>query len=256
MTLVFSKDRALQLDAFLRSYAAYVGRGVVHVLWTASTPRHEAAYRALPPRPWVRMVAQSDAFQADVLALVPTVGTVLLFVDDQLFVRRWDGTGTPGLSLRLGLHLTHDYAAGGAAQPLPPAWAVGDDQIAWHWRDGAYAWGYPLSLDGHVFDAREFRQMLEAITCTSPNTLEAALQVFRPQWLDRVGRCYRAAKVVNLPWNLVQTDWVNPHGTTHHADALLTYWEAGQQIALGPLAGVLNTSTHQEYPLTLEPRAS
>ena len=44
-SVVFSRDRAAQLDAFLRSYADNVDPvGEVQALYSVSSPRHAAAY--------------------------------------------------------------------------------------------------------------------------------------------------------------------------------------------------------------------
>ena len=87
--------------------------------------------------------------------------------------------------------------------------------------------------------------------------MEAALQVFLPQFIDRSGICHHASKVVNIPWNRVQTDWDNrcasPNAATS-VEEMLEYWEQGFQIDLSGIYGVLNESVHQEFPLVLEDR--
>lgn len=254
-TIVFSKDRALQLDAFLRSYADNVRpSGNVHVLYRASSPRHEAAYEALfQSYSWVRAVQQSESFKADVLDLLRGSETnVIFFVDDQVFLRAWSVMETSGLSLRLGTNLTRDYVSNDAMQPLPTFAHEGVGLLSWCWGDGALAWGYPLSLDGHVFDLAEFRSLVEQTLFYSPNTLEAHLQRFAPEFRKRRGLCYTVSKVVNVPWNMVQTDWHTRHAEGNGAEEMLKHWEHDERIPVRWLYGMVNQSTHQEFPLALE----
>jgi hypothetical protein len=252
--IVFSKDRAMQLDALLRSYKTHVtSLRDVCVLYTASTLRHVRAYREVfSAHKHATPFAQSDSFKTDLLQLIPEDSNVVFFVDDQVFTRPWTVVEESGLSLRLGLHLTYDYAYGSKHQPLPLHRIFGD-RVSWNWREGEGSWGYPLSLDGHVFEAKEMRGMIEAIDFHSPNTLEAGLQAFVSCFLPRRGTCYRESKIVNVPWNIVQTDWHNRNAGLS-AEDLLSAWEAGMQIDLSGIYGVLNESVHQEFPLKLVPR--
>lgn len=253
--IVFSKDRALQLDAFLRSFERCVWPVLnVEVLYLATTARHEAAYQDVFRRHRCAYPRAQQDFRADVLSLVPDTGAVVLFVDDQVFVRPWRVESIIGLSLRLAPHLTQCYTAD-TAQPIPLFMPFMPDRFAWRWADGKGDWGYPLSLDGHVFDAGELRGWMIASDFQSPNALEAALQVFRPAFTDRLGVCYPHAIIVNVPWNSVQTSQsMNRCGQIEDADTLLRHWEDGQRMNIEPIMGVMNRSAHQEFPLMLEPQ--
>lgn len=254
-TIVFSKDRAMQLEAFLRSYKRHVAplRGIF-ILYAASSEYHEKAYREVfDAYQFAVPVLQSDSFKMDVLRLVPVEGNVVFFVDDQVFIRPWIVVEESGLSLRHGLHLTRNYNSNDAPQAIPPYETLDDGRISWRWADGEMAWGYPLSLDGHVYHAGEMRAMIEAIEFRSPNTLESELQQFAPSFMQRQATCYRQSKVVNVPWNTVQTDWVNRYAGLSSGE-MLEHWEAGKRIALWGIDGVLNESVHQEFPLMLEAR--
>ena len=254
-SVVFSRDRAPQLDAFLRSWKYHVRpHSAMHVLYLSSVPRHEAAYREVfKQHPFV-IPHEQRVFKADLLEMLPRAGLVTFYVDDMIFIRPWNiNDAVSGLSLRLGLNLTHNYASGDTEQPKPFLTPKGC-MLVWPWAEGQLAWAYPLSLDGHVFDITELRPMLDAASFRSPNTLESALQAYLPVFITREGRCYPRSRVVNVPWNRVQKDWHSRHGDQHDANALLELWEGGQRINVEPFYGVENTSVHQEFPLTLEAR--
>ena len=92
MRIVFSRDRAMQLDAFLRSYREHVRPlGKVLVLYRSTTERHAAAYREVfaEHEDYTEPYEEGD-FRRDVLGLMSQRGTTVLFADDHLFLRRWD----------------------------------------------------------------------------------------------------------------------------------------------------------------------
>lgn len=257
-TIVFSKDRALQLHAFLRSFEIFVTPlETVHVLYKSTSARHEKAYREVfESRPWVKAKSQSMSFRNDLLSMIPRHGNLVFFVDDIVFIRPWKRLEIPNLSLRHGIHLTHNYSTAGALQPLPPLYPCGEDMVTWKWSEGILAWGYPLSTDGHIYDSTEIFQMTDSVQFHSPNTLEAAWQQYVSHFMNRWAICYTEAKVVNVPWNRVQTDFENRYSAnpTMSADEFLSYWESGKQIDLASLNSQIISSVHQEFPLSLESR--
>jgi hypothetical protein len=254
--VVFSKDRALQLDAFLRSYERWVWPQCnIDVVYLATSDRHRAAYQQVFARHRCAFPREQADFKATLLSIFPPEGFVVFFVDDQVFIRPWRVEQIGGLSLRLAPHLTRCYPMN-AEQAVPSFLPLTETLQCWRWADGQGDWGYPLSLDGHVFDLEEFGPILEGLEFHSPNTLEAAL--FRqalPRYRDRSGICYRESRVVNVPWNTVQRcQTPNRCAEAMSPDAMLERWEAGEQIALEALYGIVNESCHQEFPLVLERR--
>ena len=111
----------MQLDAFLRSYRAHVmPPGAVRVLYRTTGERHAQSYREVFARhPWADPRRQLP-FKFAFIDALPRDGCVVFFVDDQVFIRPWAVIERPDLSLRLGLHLTRNYNANDAPQPLPP----------------------------------------------------------------------------------------------------------------------------------------
>src|SRR6266498_3118798 len=64
--IVFSKDRALQLEACLRSIERHAPYdGPVQVIYKASSASYAETYQSLAGRARVRFVAQSDSFRGD-----------------------------------------------------------------------------------------------------------------------------------------------------------------------------------------------
>jgi hypothetical protein len=271
--VVFSMDRALQLHALLFSYFALARNAVpITVLYRCSTPEHAAAYGDLRqllhghPVEFVRQEAASE-FRVHLLRILHAIDAprVFFLVDDDLFIESVDmadfvavDTAREVASLRLGTSLRHSYVVD-REQPLP-AFAPGSSEeggaarkLRWHWKSGTLEWGYPLSLDGHLFDRDEFIAMVELTPFESPNTLEANLQRFNRVFQLRDGVCYVNPVIVNIPCNVVQKDFANRHGNLA-AHRLLELWQQGLCMDYGRLQGLRPESTHQEVDLHFVPR--
>lgn len=265
--VVFSKDRPMQLHALLSSYYAMAADAVpVHVLYRASDARYESAYRQVERiflARGVRFVPQTN-FRENVLEMLDGLRTdkVMFLVDDILFVEpfrfadlaSWDSARYIP-SLRLGKNLSYCYTVQ-RRQRLPQFLneSTGDAMI-WRWAEGEHDWGYPMSLDGHVFSLDEIRVMALASEFSSPNTLEVALTDFNDCVSDRLGVCYAKSRIVNVPSNRVQNDNDNIHMGVDPR-YLLEQWEAGYQLDYERLFGMSNTAAHEEIVLPLVRRSA
>jgi hypothetical protein len=264
--IVFSMDRALQLHALLCSYFEKVKNcAPIHVLYRASTEAHEKAYNetfGLFGSRSISIVKQEtkDSFRAQVLSLIASLHSekVFFLTDDDVFIDDVDmldfsrfETRTAVASLRMGSHLTRSYPRQ-EEQSLPQfiSGAIGGtDRLCWFWKSGAHDWGYPLSVNGHLFSTREILTLAEHTEFTSPNTFEANLQQHAKYFMHRYGICYKRSKILNIPVNKVQTDNENVHGAIHQ-DYLLEQWNRGMQMDYRALYGLVNKSAHQEVPIS------
>ena len=153
--VVFSKNRAMQLDACLRSierFAPYDAR--VTAVYTTTDAGFAEGYDLLTPPPGVHLVAQSNDFQRDVLEALDRRHEYTVFhTDDDLFFRPAPAppllsAALAAFSLRLGRNTRYCYPRA-SAQPVPDA-AEHGPYIAWSWPRAQLDFAYPLSLDGHV----------------------------------------------------------------------------------------------------------
>ena len=264
--IVFSRDRALQLHALLTSFYDQVADPpALQILYACSDGRHQDAYReveALFARRGVSWRRQQD-FRSDLLAMLDAMDSARLFflVDDLLFIRPLDFRRLTDLptdrylpSLRLAPHLSYCYTRQ-KPQPTPALSRLVDaqtDLLCWRWGDGALDWAYPLSLDGNVFAGAEIAILARRSSFSSPNSLEKALQQFRPIFQLRQGVCFPRSILVNLPINRVQTDNDNLAGQLHQDD-LLVKWRDGYRMDVKALYGAVNISAHQELPVSWRP---
>ena len=265
--IVFSKDRALQLHALLGSYFEKVFSPVpIHVLYQTSSSEHQKAYQEvfeLYSCYDTSAVRQKDdySFRTDLIEMLESVhaGKIFFLVDDDLFIEDVDmydftkfDTDKFVPSLRMGLNLTRCYTKQ-QSQQLPeyvPDIMDKSDKISWEWNSGAYDWGYPLSVDGHLFATQEIIDISKIISFNSPNTFEANLQQFLRLFTCRLGVSCRKSRIVNIPYNKVQRDNENICGDIHQ-DELLDYWRNGLQLDYRELYGFMNESVHELIKIKL-----
>lgn len=241
--IVFSRDRAMQLHAFLGSwFACAIAPCPMRVLYTAS-PDHESSYEELREI-WKGRAefVRETSFRADFLALLRSLSAprVVFFTDDGMFLDPFDFDEAARhdprqaiFALTKGRGLRHCFITD-TPQELPPFLPPTpgcEELLSWRWQDGDPGdWSYPLSVDGHVFSRHELSILLESVAFTSPNTLESAMQVFQPFFAPRLGRCFPREKLVNIPANTVQTDWRNRDTGLHSTTDLLAKWNSGLRI--------------------------
>lgn len=269
--IVFSMDRAMQLEALLGSYRDNATNAPkLVVIFRATSERHQRAYEAVFAE-YSDVVLKElrqdtrEAFRSMVIgALTESQSDKVFFlVDDDLFIEKADVGRFSGYAtsfsiptLRLGKNLNRSYTVQkDQCKPKLLNFSDADELdaeslLSWCWGGGELDWGYPLSVDGHVFLRNEILAMSQSIEFDSPNTFEAALQTFTSAYRSRTGICYQKSRLVNIPYNRVQSDFENIHGEVHQ-DEMLEKWEQGWRIDRASYYGLANVSAHQEMPLRL-----
>lgn len=217
--VIFSKDRPCQLDLLLGSIEQHVPRDLrMHwsIIYRWSHPSYQHGYSLVQEDyPWARWVPEED-FRTDLLAIVkqPTTG-LMFFVDDdvlltsfaldQAAVRVFFADDSMAcLSLRM--HPRVSWCHPKHIHTPPPVLQPG---YRWRWQGMLGDWGYPMSLDGHLFRSDDLLPLLAQLPFHNPNSLEAALAgapIPKP-WMA----CYPFPRVVNIPCNRVQNSALNRH---------------------------------------------
>ena len=261
--IVFSKDRACQLDLLLRSIQEFVldiGAIRFSILYKSSAASYDQGYekvkQAFPTFHFVDERKEPGDFKSKLLALIDPGSPLSMFlVDDDLFKAafsladdpvRWfqDNPDILCLSLRLGKHIDYCYMLD--TNTPAPRFAPGG---VWTWQGQPGDWGYPMSLDGHIFRTHEIVPLLRQLVYENPNRLEAGLAA-HPLAQTKMN-CYPESRIFNLPINKVQQVFNNRSGTVDLALLNERYVKGGLRIRLSPLRGVLNRAPHQEYPIEL-----
>lgn len=270
--IIFSKDRAMQLHAFLASFYEKITPPITtHVLYHTSGQDHQQSYdelqklhRNFPVK--FHKQTNNKSFRKNLISLLTEFheSKIIFFVDDIVVTEKIDLNDLLQFdpdkfvpSLRLGLNIKKNYTAN-TQQPLPDfknGLNTDSDKISWRWGEGNLDWGYPLSVDGHIFLRQEILTMLKLIRFSAPNTLEDALQSFKPLFTSRLGIAYKKSKIMNIPCNKVQEENRNSHGNIHQ-DLLLKKWQDGFAIDLENVYGYINSSPHEEIDIRFTKRNS
>ncbi len=217
--IIFSKDRACQLDSLLRSIKEnfQYTPDTVSVLYKSSNADFEKGYKKaknkhiLTAINWLR---ETD-FQSDVKNLVSSMKPeclIMFLVDDNIVFRKIDITPLIlsfqhkhlFISLRASLLYKRDKNL--------PVFSKTEELLEWRWkiqRKKSTTWNYPLSVDGNIYHAVRMQQILKDITFAAPNSFESAMHDYRKsKWVRQITKALSPVKpsLFNNPLNKVQTE--------------------------------------------------
>ena len=261
--IIFSKDRACQLDLFLRSIIHNV-RDYKRLTWTiiylASTPEYEEGYEKVKKRfPNFSFINEMvKGFRNTTIDYLYTLPYHQFFVDDDCFKEKWDPFDskldllqTPEiLTISLRMDPKYNYCYTQKRMTPPPSFI---NNLRWYWEKLDGDWGYPMSLDGHIFRTDDIVPLIRNLQFKNPNTLEAGLA---SKYLARpLMSCYSTAKIINLPINKVQTFNNNHAGLQYKisVEDLNRRYINGEQINLDLIMGAQGfNAPHYELPLIFE----
>ena len=269
-TIIFSKDRACQLDLLLRSIQQNFQHitSDIKILYKATTPEFEAGYDLLFNKCddiYVRRQQEDeDQFQKDTLGLIGLSNDyICFFVDDNVVYRQPEVFGyqivqimeqiedAGCFSLRLGKNtIVQDPYSGKPVNPMPQFMTIGGYILAWDWTTlPLNNFSYPFSVDGHIYSKQLLRDSLD-YQFDTPNAFEGRFPMNRiPQGMF----CLTHSCVVNNPLNLVGSSQ-NKAGVWygHTLEDMNEQYLAGKQINLQFLCENKIVGCHQEMKITYE----
>ena len=256
-SIIFSKNRPLQLDLCIRSMKQNLPecKNIV-VIYKNSEGFADAQQILMDEHPQVNFWEQGGSLFAD--SLHATISSdeqyVGYFTDDDIVFANnptnYEILSDPSVacvSLRMGLNICKRSSnTGQSTADLPERYSHLDTHtLVWPKTLQLYGsyWSYSLSVDGHVFRKKDMINMLDEICHISklyperwkhtPNELESALQRF---WTitPNVMVSPMSSRVVNSPNNRVQNTHENLSGAQHSYDEdfLLGKYMAGNRINL------------------------
>jgi len=246
--IVFSKNRACQLDALLRSICKQVKIPHSIVVLYKADPDFQNGYRELSFRPQsknVKWLCETDfESQTKQLVLDCDPSSFLMFlVDDIIFKKQLQydkvfkdfasNSSVMCLSLRLGKDITADARKVKKAIP----------GTRWTWKGCELkGWNYPMSVDGNVFRAKDLQGYVSSLNFQNPNSFESAMAATplpAPEMM-----CYPSSRLVNLAINKVQTEVLKNTCGNIHESFLNDKWRRGFQIALDPIEKLKHNERH------------
>ena len=255
--LIFSKDRPAQLDLLLRSLMRFIlpdRRVRARVIWKSSDHDFRDGYAKITQKHGGRceFVEERD-FRSDVVCFVTESTSAIMFmVDDDIALSRFSTDSSefreflrnPELScLSLRLHPGIRYCYTKGIKTPPPEFMSG---LRWRWRGCPGDWGYPMSLDGHIFRRDDLLPLL-SVDFRSPNHLESVLA--EKPLPKELMICVRSPCVVNVPANRVQDDFPNRHMGMDPRGMNRQFLDGEELDIERALDGVTGSAVHQEIDL-------
>lgn len=257
--VIYSKDRACQLDLLLRSietnFENWENQNLT-VIYKATFTDYRVGYDICrwEHRNFMFVDEEKEEFKrATMRCLNPKNLFTLWFMDDNVMLRRFSKEDAhfqrfardPNilcLSLRMHPGVTSCYTEN---KPTPPP-QISPEGI-WDWTTNRHNgdWSYPMALDGHIFRTNTIAPLVNNLPYSNPNTMEGALAqhpIPIPQMI-----CYPEPRIINIPANKVQTVNNNRAG---NVDTLLLnrLYLLGKRIDLNMFQGMVKPSVHSEVP--------
>ena len=276
LTLIFSKDRALQLDATLSSFLLHCTDAKsmhIRVLYTTTPSLHTEQYIHLEKEyheyPFIQFIREQD-FRSDVLALLAPFEHILFLVDDNIFVHDFYLQNaieilnihgdTLACSLRLGKNTTYCYPLN-ASQRLPDFEQLQNGMLKFNWTKGENDFGYPLEVSSSVYRVDDIVPFIARFPYRNPNTLEAFMNENKPVFQEDKPflLSYEQSVTFCAPVNIVQTMWPNrtSKNIDYHSDKLSELFAQGYRVDINYYSDFTPNACHQEVELKLiEPAKS
>ena len=257
--IVFSKDRAIQLYALLESYNKFIQNPVdIIVIYKSSSKDHEKSYVELSNLIKhfsfnVDLIKEKKSFRETLVDTLSKVKTKNIFflTDDDIFINKFNfdfllniNSNKKTFSLRHNPRISYSFTAN--ANFKPPKFSVYKSVVNFHefnWFDSSYEWADPWSVNGHIYLTAEIMVISKISNYKFPNSYESALKFFNFLMINRKGLCCNESIIMNIPMNIVQTEYKNLHGNIS-IDFLLHNWKRGYKINIDHLEKFKLNSTH------------
>jgi hypothetical protein len=261
--IVFSKDRACQLDLHLRSLAANFTEfqeNEVSVVYDFSGLEYIEGYQKLmeqtPPNVKFYTDNQFGSLKNTLTALMRPENVFTMFLcDDIIIVNPFSlndneiqivktDRDVMSTSLRLWNGINFCYATN---NPSPVPSFV--KSFCWDWRVASGDWGYPMSCDGNVYLTQFLREKSAAINYVYPNHFEAGLASTADRNIPLTSCYLNEPKLINIPANVVQHIYANRHGNLKTPATLNQLWLRDKQLDLDFYLGKKFNTVHIELEL-------
>jgi len=281
--VIFSKNRAMQLDAAIKSLYSRctdIEKLNIVVLYTTSTLPHYVTKSGLKVKdklvdrfdkqylqlieeyPDVKFIAENN-FKEDLIRILMTCnqGCVMFVVDDTIFIKDFsikdivsglvDNIDSLGFSLRLGANTTYSYMSN--RNQILPTFNTNKNILNYSWVGQQGDFGYPLELSSSVYRISQLLIPLQVKDFNTPNTLESSMQsmntFFQPSFPTLL--CYKTSRAFSNPINIVQKKKTNRHGKNklYTSETLAKKFDEGYRIDVSKYFNITPKAVHQEEEL-------
>ncbi|WP_445781342.1 hypothetical protein [Shewanella sp.] len=243
VSIVFSKDRAMQINAFLESYYKHVKNfGKVVIIYKATTEEHYQSYEDVIntyKEHNLKFIDEKN-FREQLIETLNCEQSkkIIFYVDDMIFLRKFNYADLIKIdelqnviALTRGADLNYSTVLNRKIE-APKFNNLEGEFLSFNWNesDNFTDWTYPIGVSGYMYHRLEILEMIKLLDFKAPNSLETALQVYKPIFSERLGICTKNAIAVCVHANLTQTEGVNPVISELNTDDLLNLWNKKKKI--------------------------
>tara|TARA_R100000664_G_C2750402_1_gene137709 strand:- start:873 stop:1712 length:840 start_codon:yes stop_codon:yes gene_type:complete len=223
-SIIFSKDRPLQLDLCLKSLNKNFPDSENLVIYNNSSEFVESYEILKSEHSQVEYWPQSNSLFSDIYLAAQSSDNdyICFFTDDDIFYKKClpirqdilDNKDVMCLSLRMGANINQRSHEGNIFQDVAAEmYQLDENTICWNKTRNAYGsyWSYSLSVDGHIFRKQDILDIFDEMNylneryrwTQTPNTIESIMQRF---WTTTppMMASFPHSVVVNSPNNRVQ----------------------------------------------------
>jgi len=264
--IVFSRDRAMQLDLHLRSLEKTFkefNQTQINVVYDFTSIEYFDAYEKLKEKCPTNINFFTDnefgTFKETLLRLMDETKEFTMFLcDDIIFVNNWSlkdkeiqilktDKNVMTTSLRLWSGIDFCYATN-TNSPQPKFL----NEFCWNWELASGDWGYPMSCDGNVFLTSFIKGKTALINFKYPNQFESALAETVDRSIKYASCFLEAPKLINIPANIVQNVYKNKHGNIRSASELNQLYLEDKILDLDFYLGKSFNTVHVELELKVK----
>lgn len=241
--IVWSRDRACQLDLLLRSIKKNADLFKVSVLYLSSDSHKKSYEKLISEHPDVTFMQESN-FRLDTLSLVERCDKYVCFsTDDMVFYREspysikmlepFLPSYNSVFSFRLGLNTIKQDIHNNTYQPALNNYStINDNIIGWQTRyyHPLYNYGYPIALDTHIFPISSFLPIMKNCSWVNSNTLEGAMQLSSYKYEFMFS--FKESISVNIPVNNMSQFTISGQKHNYSTEYLHDMYMSGKKISL------------------------
>lgn len=267
--IIFSKDRACQLDLLLRSIDRFCNNYInCYVIYKATTPEYQAGYSKLinntPNYLCLKSILPENDFRTDTIKTVYNNLSDLFgfLTDDSVFYKNFELSPQEifkkmrakkcfSFSLRSGFNINKQCHYRDEGYIHPYILFEDDNIIMWDTSKYSYATnnGRPMSIDGNFFTYDELWRSLHEFSWNCPRTLDGINTTYiKPNVMS-----FKHSIIVNIPVNLTVGGYADNwgHFYRYSLDDLNNRFIEGKIIDLDSICSNNIYMSHHELELKL-----
>lgn len=258
--LIFSKNRPMQLHCLLESIEKLTNLSDIKVLYKYDENYLEGLEKVKSLHKKVSFIEETN-FELQVKSYLNNGQKFCVFFVDDIFFKNKVDFSLPcqvlesnpvflTFSLRLGTHLNYCYP--NSSEQAVPNGSINSGFFLWSWRGSSHDWGYPFSVDGHIFRRADINSWVSHLRFKNPNQFESEMQsIPRTFAVQEACASFVHSKILNTPINRVQDEFKN-RAENGSIEDLYRLWMEGNGLDFEKALGVINDGAHMPVNLPIK----